>query len=106
MLHAIQESRTYRPATKGQRSSCIPIGVYFQDELYAIEEEKLAKPQEHIDLSLGVINTPTEDSARRINVAEAVPKDHPTGAKKNKNCTSTKLDRVKVSTQETSIPHE
>lgn len=49
--------------------------LLFQDELYAIEEEKLSKPQRHIDLSFNVIKSFAEDSdVHKINVAEAIPK--------------------------------
>lgn len=51
----------------------------FQDQLYEIEEEKMMKPQEHIDLSLNLIKNPPSSkeaaAVGKVNVSEMDTKD-------------------------------
>lgn len=62
------------PGTYTDKSLKQPTFWYFQAELYEIEEEKLLKPQEQIDLSLKLIksssSSKSEVSDGKINVAE------------------------------------
>lgn len=80
----------------------ILILTKLQDELYAIEEEKLSRPHEHIDLSFKVIKPSVEDGVRRINVAEAMPKNPKINEAKRKSRTSLKMDAAKVSSPDLS----
>lgn len=63
--------------------------------MYAIEEEKLSKPQEHIDLSFDVIKRPLEDGVRKIDVAEAMPTNQYDETNINNRMT-TKIEAAKV----------
>lgn len=71
-----------------------------QDELYAIEEEKLSKPQKHIDLSLKVIEPSTiaVDRIRKIEVAETKPQMQNVEIKRMDRV-ARKMETVKVSTK-------
>lgn len=64
--------------------------------MYAIEEEKLSKPHEHIDLSLNVIKSSVDDGVRRINVAEAMPENPKNDDTKRKNRTTMKIETIQA----------